>query len=429
MILYQGELFPTEKQPELLSALEAHVNRTLAARPLSRETVVRAADALGARIAEGLFDDLLRRFAPGEEEKHKAAALPVMRREALEYRIRTELGDGPEAWDAAPPYGPERIRTERRPLGTLFHIAAGNVDGLPAFSVLEGLLTGNVNILKLPQADSGLTIEILRELIRLEPSLAEYIYVFDTPSSDAAGMRKMAALADGIVLWGGEEATRAVRALAPTGARLIEWGHRLGFAYISGYADREAELAALAAHVAETKQLLCSSCQTIYLDTDDPRAPHDFCREFLPILSDAVRSRPSADPGDAAQAALRAYCLRLEHAAGSRRGGRTVYAGDGCSLTVCPDRRLELSDMYGNLLVKALPVPYLLPVLRRAKGTLQTAALIAAPEKRRQLTELLLRAGVQRVMKAGDMSLSFCGEAHDGTYPLRQYTRFVHVEL
>ena len=43
-----------------------------------------------------------------------------------------------------------------RPLGVLLHIAAGNADGLPAFSVAEGLATGNINILKLPQADNGL---------------------------------------------------------------------------------------------------------------------------------------------------------------------------------------------------------------------------------------------------------------------------------
>ena len=87
------------------------------------------------------------------------------------------------------------------PLGTLFHIAAGNVDILPAFSVAEGLLTGNINILKLPQADSGLTVQIAARLAETEPALADYLYVFDTPSTDIAAMKKMADMADGIVVW------------------------------------------------------------------------------------------------------------------------------------------------------------------------------------------------------------------------------------
>ena len=54
-----------------------------------------------------------------------------------------------------PPYGLEEIREETRPLGVLLHIAAGNAEGLPFFSVVEGLLAGNINILKLPGMDDG----------------------------------------------------------------------------------------------------------------------------------------------------------------------------------------------------------------------------------------------------------------------------------
>ena len=70
----------------------------------------------------------------------------------------------------------------------------------------------------------------------------------------------------------------------------------------------------------------------------------------------------------------------------------------------------------------------LLPTLRRAKGTLQTAGLICLPDRRAALTDLLARAGVTRIMRAGHMSITFCGEAHDGEYPLRRYMRVVNIE-
>ncbi len=105
--------------------------------------------------------------------------------------------------------------------------------------------------------------------------------------------------------------------------------------------------------------------------------------------------------------------------------------GRGCSVTVCRDSALELSPLWANVLVKRLPRKHLLPVLREgaAKGRLQTAGLICPPEDRAELTELLIRSGVNRVTRAGTMSETFPGEAHDGEYPLRRYTRAVDVEI
>ena len=57
-----------------------------------------------------------------------------------------------------------------------------------------------------------------------------------------------------------------MRKLAPPGCKLIEWGHRLSFAYLSGWEGMD--LFPLADHIVRTGGLLCSSCQVIYLDTD-----------------------------------------------------------------------------------------------------------------------------------------------------------------
>ncbi len=66
--------------------------------------------------------------------------------------------------------------------------------------------------------------------------------------------------------------------------------------------------------------------------------------------------------------------------------------------------------------------------LFREKGRLQTAGLICAPERRLALAQRLMCCGLVRITRAGDMSESLCGEAHDGEYPLRRYVRIVEVE-
>lgn len=429
MILAGGKIFPSSEQNKILGTLEEKINRTLSAEKLDRETVVAAADKLGKMISDGDFDGIIKQISREDFGEYVKTAAMLMKRENIEHRIAAEFGtDFKERYDVTPPYGVAGAEVRFAPLGTLFHIAAGNVDGLPAFSVLEGLLTGNVNILKLPEADNGLSVEIFRQLINIEPALKNFIYVFDTPSSDVAAMKKMADISDGIVVWGGDSALRAVRALAPTGAKIIEWGHKLGFAYVSGYEDKTAELTALARHIISTRQLFCSSCQTIFVNAEDVWVLEQFCADFLPFLEKAAEQYPVSDIGVSAEMTLRKYNSLLEHSIGAGDVKSKIFHGKGCSLTILSDSSLELSYMYGNCLVKPLPESKILTALRNSKGYLQTAGLICEKKDRSRLTEILVRSGVNRVMRAGNMSVSFCGESHDGEYPLRRYLRVVNIE-
>ena len=50
-------------------------------------------------------------------------------------------------------------------------------------------------------------------------------------------------------------------------------------------------------------------------------------------------------------------------------------------------------------------------------------------EKRKKITDALARIGVVRITSAGNMSRTICGEAHDGTYALREYSRIVETEI
>lgn len=419
MIFAQGKLLPDTERKTVLEGLESQLNALRAGPPLEAETVVSAVDALGKRLERGEFDALLAQFFPAG--MGLAELLPLLRRESLEAKLAAELGPDPFAPGIRP-------KTEAcvLPLGTLFHIAPGNMPGLPVYTALEGLLTGNANLVKLPHEDKGLSLAAFRLLTEQEPRLAPWLYAFDLPSGRREEMKTLADLADGLVVWGGDGAIEAARALAGPGCKLIEWGHRLSFAYVSGFENREEELSALARHIVDTGQRLCSSCQVIFLDSEDRGKGESFCREFLPYLERAAAERPG--PAGGAAASLSGFTALLERVVEGRAQGEALFRGKGCSVILRPDRELELSPMEGNVLVKLLPQKELLPALRRRKGRLQTAGLVCAPGKRAALAGLLARAGVTRVTRAGSMSASFPGEAHDGEYPLRRYLRVVDVE-
>ena len=413
MILANGILRPDGDLPQVLAGLEDELLTTLAGPALEPRTVIGACARLLGRLDRGELDALIARYATPQLLAELEEYRRFLRPEALEARLALELGglDGPR------PFG----RTESYPLGVLLHVAAGNLDGLPAYTALEGLLTGNINLVKLPSGDSGLSLALAKLLTDTEPQLAPYLYVFPIPSSDRASLGTLARLANGIVTWGGDEAITALRALAPAGCRLIEWGHRLSFAYLSGEAS-EADLTALARHILATNGLLCSSCQGIYVDTDQMEDLERFARRFLPILERAARGRT---PGQAALSTLHGWEHQLELAADGAPD--QVFPGQGCSLTVCTDRALELSPLYGNVWVKALPRRELVRVLGPCRGWLQTAGLLCPPEERAELTALLARAGVNRITAPGRMSALLPGEAHDGEYPLRRYLRAVDI--
>lgn len=425
MILAHGRFYPSEEQDRLLSEMEESINKALSGTPLRAETVISAVDRLGREIVEGNFDKRIEELPVEDPWRYKAQAVEMLSREYLELKLKTELGV--TSAEIGNKYLSGKVYTRILPLGVIFHIAAGNMEGLPAFSIAEGLLTGNINILKLPGGDNGLSAEIIGKLIEYEPDLAEYIYVFDTPSSDIGAMEKMAAMSDSIAVWGGDEAVTAVRRLAPAGAKLIEWGHKLGFAYISGEYG-EAELMGLAEHIASTKQLLCSSCQVIYLNTHDINNLKNFCKRFLPLLEKAVERHCPASIGGRAHKTLVDYTDRLEEIL---NGGAVLkvgllFKGKGCGLRVCEDRELELSPMLCNVLVKGLPVEDIVPVLRRKKGYLQTAGVLCGERDRDKICNLLSRCGVTRITGLSDMSEFFAGEGHDGEYSLRRYVRVVN---
>ena len=419
MIFANGTLLPDTERDAVLNGLEAQLNAVRTAPPLKAETVISAVDALGRRLEAGEFAPLLAQFLPAGVGLNEL--LPLLRREALEAKLAAELG--PE------PFRPRELAKTAAyvlPLGVLFHIAPGNMPGLPVYTALEGLLTGNLNLIKLPHGDKGLSLAAFQMLTEQEPRLAPYLYAFDLPSGRREDMKRLADLADGLVVWGGDGAIEAARTLAGPGCKLIEWGHRLSFAYVSGYEDKDAELAALARHIVETGQRLCSSCQAIFLDTERQEDGLAFCREFLPYLEQAAATRPGLGAG--ASASLSGHTALLERIVDGTAAGETLFQGKGCSVVLRPGRELELSPMEGNVLVKLLPQKELLPALRRQKGRLQTAGLLCTPDKRAALTELLSQAGVTRVTRAGSMSAAFPGEAHDGEYPLRRYVRVVDVE-
>ena len=145
---------------------------------------------------------------------------------------------------------------------------------------------------------------------------------------------------------------------------------------------------------------------------------------LFPYLHSAAEKHISPGIDARAEISLREYTSKLETFITGHQPEK--YTSPLCVLVPKQDSALELSDMFSSVLVKPLPQSDMVSVLRKSKGYLQTAGLVCEKQKRPGLTDKLIRCGLVRVLRAGEMSEAFCGEAHDGEYPLRRYIRMVN---
>ena len=384
--------------------LEFKINKTLKEEYPQPEKVLHALGKLSDNVKSGYYDSFIKaigeKFFTGgikwgetyrETDSQISKVLKLISEDTLRQRLKNELPDA----------------SDRVPLGVILHIGAGNMPGLGAFSVIEGLLSGNINILKPAASDSIISGFILRELVRMEPELKPYIYMFDIPSESADAERKikkLISLSDAVSIWGGDEAIRFVRNLAGPDKRLIEWGHKFSFVCITkrGLKDK-ASLQGLLEHISKTKMRLCSSCQAVYIEAETG----DELYKAVQYINSICKYNEDTLGQDAADTLLN-YTDRLLSELRGDDGAQ------GLNLLGCPVKGFDRESLFDEL--RSLPY------------SLQTAGLICKDDERAAISQLLIKAGAHRVRKPADMSEYIQGEYHDGRAPLYEYTRRAEIQ-
>ena len=419
MILYKGEIYPNDKQNELISSLKEEMLLTLQNNEtLSYEIVIEACDKLYQRVMNHEFDDVALPLLKSLNMPFSALDryAKCFSKEGLTKKIDIELGD---LKNGVLPLDNENNR-RYEPLGILFHIAAGNVDLLPAYSVVEGLLVGNINILKLPTGDNGLSILLLKELIKEAPILKDYIYVFDVPSTEIETIKQLSSLADATIVWGGDEAQKAARQFVDIHSSIISWGHKISFSYVDMNVKDE-EIEALCASICLSNQLFCSSSQGIYVDSDDKTDLDKLAKRVLPIFANVSNKMNTLPLTMKAKNSLLLYNEKLEGNIDN------IYHDCGVSIIIKDDDELELSYLFQNIWIKSLKREDIVKVLKENKNLLQTVSVNEDIKNKEDVFRLLAKVGVTRITKLGDNSRMIPGESHDGEYALRRYIRIVET--
>ncbi len=314
------------------------------------------------------------------------------------------------------------------PLGTLVHMTPSNSPMLNIFALIEGLLSGNVNLLKLSRKDTALAEIFFAELVGLDDShqLKNYIYIHKVSSKSVEDLKRFLSVADVVSAWGNEESLASIKNLIPASARLVEWGHKISVAYITKSQMKNSEVARqLAKEICLNEQQSCSSPQVVYLETEDPQALQAWASLFAPILDEISDQQAFPDLAPAEQAEITVQCEQMRLAEALDEGKLIQSPRYDWRLLIENNSGLRASPLFRTLWIKPLTRSKILPVLSPLKKYLQTIGLAATKLETIDLLPLFYRVGFLRINPIGKMTDSYTGEPHDGLYALSQFCKKV----
>lgn len=316
------------------------------------------------------------------------------------------------------------------PLGVLVHIVPGNASTVAPLSVLEGLMSGNINLLKNSSKNGNFPQLVLKALVDADETglLKSFVYAFQISSKQDALLGKLYQVANGIAAWGGEESVAAVKKMAAPSVRIIDWGHKISFSYVAKSKKEDlVSLEAIAYDICVIEQQACSSPQCLYLDTDDKGELDRFAIRFSKILDRVSNSFPQKRPStqESAEISGITQVARTSEALGEN----LVIESKEYIWRIIVDYKSSLrpSPLYRTIWVKPLPSKNIVSVLEPFRTYLQSAGLACERGELYDLSTKLFQAGVTRVMSPGKMLDGYAGQPHDGVYALQRYARRISL--
>jgi hypothetical protein len=317
----------------------------------------------------------------------------------------------------------------------LVHVWAGNVPGLPLWSLVCGLLVKAPAIGKVASAEPLFASLFARLLAEVEPRLAGVLAIVSFKGGDTPSERALFAEADTVLAYGGNDTLTALRQQVPVSTRFLPHGHKLSVGLVSaaaldvGHAQSTARAAAL--DVVRYEQQGCYSPHTYYVARGGRVTPREFAQQLAGELA-------------ALQHKFARRALTLEEAAsvaGWRQGQELKgFAGAGVELlgdagaSWCVAYAEQASALLPGALNRTVQVQAVdrladtLPLLAAQREVLQTVGLAAAPQELQALAELLGAAGATRICALGQMTAPEAGWHHDGRFSLLDLVRMVELE-
>lgn len=425
-IIFKGKRIDVSKE-NCLSGVQENIIETLSLKTPDTRQVIASLDKLGKYIVEHedfLVPELMDLgFSQKEALQIKKDSIGVLSAEELFRKIKRELKEFPFELNRLAPR--EEQFEGWLPLGVLGHVTSSNDAMLPFFSSVEGILTGNINVIKTARGAHKVAMAMVEKLCEIDESLCPYFYIFPLSSKDSGLLSDMFSLCNAIAVWGSDSATQGVRKLAPKGVKIIEWGNRISFAYFTKNGVSDESLKGLAEDVCVNDQQACSAPQLVYFETESKEELIEFSQKLFDILKEVSATYPLHPKTQAEEAELTAQTqlCYLDEILGESK----LFDAPDCRVYVKFDSELCASPLYRTVIVKPINRKELIKSLRPFRSYLQSVGLSCSTDEIISLSSLLIAGGVNRITQPGLMMSGYTGEPHDGIYAMTHYVKRVSL--
>ncbi len=160
-------------------------------------------------------------------------SLQLWNRHTVEMTLREELG-GKEFLDSWVSKGGMKLHAQ--PRGLIYHNLAGNAFSVGLLSLMNGLITKNVNLLKLPREEPYFAVKLAESIAEIDKKIAKEIAVLYWSGSKGEIFDALfnSGLVDGVIAWGGLQSIEDIRRRAYRfGIKIIDHGPKLSFSIVS----------------------------------------------------------------------------------------------------------------------------------------------------------------------------------------------------
>lgn len=315
------------------------------------------------------------------------------------------------------------------------HIWAGNVAGLPLWSLISGLLVKAGAIGRVSSAEPICATIFTKVLIGIEPRFAECLSVIWWPTEDTDTARQVFQLSDTVLAYGGNDALASIKSQVPVTTRYLPHGHKLSLAIVSASAlsvVRAKRIAALAAlDIVRYEQQGCYSPQMIYVERGAQVSPKEFAQLLASELAGLAHKYPRSKLTLNEISAIAGW--RESHELATLNSPNIQVLGDKNDdyVVIYSDTALPLQPSPLNRCVTVAAVHSLedtLSFLSEKRMYLQTVGVATNPESLLAISESLAHCGVTRICAIGEMTSPSAGWHHDGRFSLLDLVTMVDIE-
>ena len=330
---------------------------------------------------------------------------------------------------------PGRIRA--LPRGVVVHICAGNVFLGALDSLLMGMITKNVNLLKLSSDDPGTILYFAESIVAEDPAgvLANNFAILRWERGNKKIEEAVLSKSDVILVWGGEAAITYYQKSAGPYVHVVGYGPKISLGLVGEQSftrDNFPKIAARCAHdICLYDQKACSSPQNLFLPSRDLAVIREFAEELSRALATELERQPATAMSDneLTEIMTQRATFRFKAAQGAaliltspgNSGHTVVYDTEHQELQTSPLNRFIYLKSYERL-------EQFGSVIAGMDVYLQSVGLYATATEWARWEQLLTALGVTRLAELGEMLTVHDGAPHDATLPLLELIKWVATE-